>query len=42
MLDGKQCSDLEYLCCTNPRLPWFLKKFNKESDNGIEMRMRLV
>ena len=37
--DGKQCGGLEYPCCTNLRLPWFFKSFNKESDNEIEMRL---
>ena len=37
--DGKQCGGLEYPCCTNPRLPWFFKSFNEESDDDIEMRL---
>ena len=36
--DGKQCGDLEYPCCTNPRLPWFFKSFNEESNDDIELR----
>ena len=37
--DGKQCGGLEYPCCTNPQLPWFIKSFNEELDDDIEMRL---
>ena len=37
--NGKQCDGLEYPCCTNPRLPWFYKSFDEESDDDIELRL---
>ena len=37
--DGKQCGGLEYPCCTNPQLPWFIKSFNEESDDDLEIRL---
>ena len=37
--DGKQCDGLEYPCCTNPQLPWFIKSLNQESDDDIELRL---
>ena len=37
--DGQQCNGNEGLCCTNPKMPWFIKAFNKTTTEDIELRM---
>ena len=37
--DGKDCNYLESPCCTNPRLPWFVKTLNETTNSDIELRI---
>ena len=37
--DGQQCGGLEGLCCTNPKMPWFLKTLDENTTEDIELRM---
>ena len=37
--DGQQCGGLEGPCCTNPKMPWFLKTLNETTTEDIELRM---
>ena len=37
--DGKQCSESESLCCTEPNMPWFFKILDDYSDEDIQIRL---
>ena len=37
--DGKHCNHLESLCCTSPNMPWFVKFFDYQTIDNIELRM---
>ena len=37
--DGQQCNGNEGPCCTNPRMPWFIKALNETTTEDIELRM---
>ena len=37
--DGQQCNGNEGPCCTNPKMPWFIKDINETSTEDIELRM---
>ena len=37
--DGQQCNGNEGPCCTNPRMPWFIKALNETTTKDIELRM---
>ena len=37
--DGQQCGGLEGPCCTNPKMPWFVKILNATISEDIELRM---
>ena len=37
--DGKQCNGNEGLCCTNPKMPWFIKALNETTTDYIELRV---
>ena len=37
--DGEDCNYLESPCCTNPRLPWFVKALNETTNSDIELRI---
>ena len=37
--DGQQCNGNEGPCCTNPKMPWFIKTFNETTTEDIELRM---
>ena len=37
--DGQQCNGNEGLCCTNPKMPWFIKALNETTTEDIELRM---
>ena len=37
--DGKQCNGSEGPCCTNPKMPWFVKILNETTSEDIELRM---
>ena len=37
--DRQQCVGGEAPCCTNPNMPWFLKKFNETTTENIELRV---
>ena len=37
--DGQQCNGIESTCCTTPNMPWFLKTFNEETNDDIELRV---
>ena len=37
--DGQQCGGLEGPCCTNPKMPWFIKTLNETTTEDIELRM---
>ena len=37
--DGQQCNGNEGPCCTNPRMPWFIKPLNENNSEGFELRM---
>lgn len=36
--DGKDCGGLEYPCCTNPNMPWFLKTLPMSTTQDIQVR----
>ena len=37
--DGQQCGGLEGPCCTNPKMPWFIKTLNENTTEDIELRV---
>ena len=37
--DGQQCNGNEGPCCTNPKMPWFIKTLNETTTEDIELRM---
>ena len=37
--DGKQCNADEGQCCTNPKMPWFIKTLNETTIEDIELRV---
>ena len=37
--DGQQCVGLEGPCCTNPKMPWFIKTLNETTTEDIELRV---
>ena len=37
--DGQQCGGLEGPCCTNPKMPWFVKILDETTSEDIELRM---
>ena len=37
--DGQQCGGLEGPCCTNPKMPWFMKTLNENTNEDIELRV---
>ena len=37
--DGQQCGGLEGPCCTNPKMPWFIKILNETTTEDIELRV---
>uniref|UniRef100_A0A1X7UQJ3 Uncharacterized protein n=1 Tax=Amphimedon queenslandica TaxID=400682 RepID=A0A1X7UQJ3_AMPQE len=37
--DGQQCGNLENLCCTSPKMPWFVKTLNQSTTDDIELRV---
>ena len=37
--DGQQCGGLEGPCCTNPKMPWFIKTLSETTTKDIELRM---
>ena len=37
--DGQQCNGNEGPCCTNPKMPWFIKALNETTTEDIELRM---
>ena len=37
--DGQQCGGLEGPCCTNPKMPWFIKTLDETTTEDIELRM---
>ena len=37
--DGQQCGGLEGPCCTNPKMPWFIKTLNETTTEDIELRV---
>ena len=37
--DGQQCDGNEGPCCTNPKMPWFIKALNETTTENIELRM---
>ena len=37
--DGQQCNGNERPCCTNPKMPWFIKALNETTTEDIELRM---
>ena len=37
--DGQQCGGLEGPCCTNPKMPWFIKTLNETITEDIELRV---
>ena len=37
--DGQQCDGNEGPCCTNPKMPWFIKTLNKTTTENIELRV---
>ena len=37
--DDQQCGGLEGPCCTNPKMPWFVKTLDKTTLKDIELRM---
>ena len=37
--DGQQCNGSEGPCCTNPKMPWFIKTLNATTTEDIELRM---
>ena len=40
--DGQQCGGLEGPCCTNPKMPWFIKTLNETATEDIELRVILM
>ena len=37
--DGQHCNGNEGPCCTNPKMPWFIKTLNENTTKDIELRM---
>ena len=37
--DGQQCDGNEEPCCTNPKMPWFIKVLNEATNNDIELKV---
>ena len=37
--DGQKCNGNEGPCCTNPKMPWFIKALNETTTEDIELRM---
>ena len=37
--DGQQCVGLEGPCCTNSKMPWFIKTLNETTTEDIELRV---
>ena len=37
--DGQQCDGNESPCCTNPKMPWFIKTLNETTTEDIELRV---
>ena len=37
--DGQQCGGLEGTCCTNAKMPWFIKTFTETTTEDIELRV---
>ena len=37
--DGQQCGGLEGPCCTNSKIPWFIKTLNETTNKDIELRI---
>ena len=37
--DGQQCNGNEGPCCTNPKMPWFIKSLNETTTKDIELRV---
>ena len=37
--DGQQCGGLEGPCCTNSKMPWFIKTLNESTTEDIELRV---
>ena len=37
--DGQQCGGLEGPCCTNSKMPWFIKTLNENTNEDIELRV---
>ena len=37
--DGQQCDGNEGPCCTNPKMPWFIKTLNETTTENIELRV---
>ena len=37
--DGQQCDGNEGPCCTNPKMPWFIKTLNEITTEDIELRL---
>ena len=38
LCDGQQCNGNEGPCCTNPKMPWFIKDINETTTEDIELR----
>ena len=37
--DGQECNGNEGPCCTNPKMPWFIRTLNETTTENIELRM---
>ena len=37
--DGQQCNGNEGPCCTNPKMPWFVKTRSESTTDDIELRI---
>ena len=37
--DGQQCGGLDGPCCTNPKMPWFIKTLNETTTEDIKLRV---
>ena len=37
--DGQQCGGLEGPCCTNLKMPWFMRRLSETTTKDIELRM---
>ena len=37
--NGQQCGGLEGPCCTNSKMPWFIKTLNENTNKDIELRV---